>query len=276
MGTWNDAEPPSLPRPGAARTAIGAARTAALLLVTLTAALIYLAARLVERPFGSRRGFEAVQTLWCRVALALLGLRLRRIGAPMRERGEIVANHSTWLDIPVIRSSAPVYFVAKSEVAGWPGAGWIARITGTVFIERRRTEAKRQEAELTGRIAAGDLLCVFPEGTSTDGRRVLPFKSSLFGIFYSGALGEADWVQPVSVSYAPDPRSGLPAEFYGWWGPMGFEENIWTLARLSFGGRATIVFHPPVRARDFPDRKALADHCQREVARGVEEQRLTA
>jgi len=269
MVTWNDAVPPVLPQSGAFIRAVAWVRIGLLIGVTGAAAGLYLLVRFLERPFGVRAVREAVQTAWCVAAAGLLGLRVRRIGTPMSHNGAIISNHITWIDIPVIRASAPVYFVAKSEVAAMPGAGFVARITDTVFVERKRTAAKQQEQELLTRLARGDLLCIFPEGTSTDGLRVLPFKSTLFAIFFNDALADADWVQPASVVYQPNPRSGLPREFYGWWGDMPFGGNIKDMARLSWGGQATVVFHEPVRARDFRSRKELAEHCTAAVTEGL-------
>ncbi|MFO7854667.1 MAG: lysophospholipid acyltransferase family protein, partial [Paracoccaceae bacterium] len=160
-------------------------------------------------------------------------------------------------------------FVAKAEVRAWPGVGAIAALCDTVFIERRRGAAKAQEAELKARMQAGDRLVFFPEGTSTDGRRVLPFRSTLFAAVASDELRDTAWVQPVSVVYhAPE---GEPEAFYGWWGDMPFGGHVWTVLTRSFGGRAEVVFHEPVRAADFADRKLLAAHCWREVERGVRE-----
>jgi len=269
MVTWNEADPPKLPPSGGLVRAVAWVRITLLIGATAAAAGLYLFVRLLERPFGVRCVRETVQGVWCVVATTLLGLGVRRVGEPMKRNGAIMSNHITWIDIPVIRASAPVYFVAKSEVAAMPGAGFVARITDTVFVERKRTAAKQQEQELLTRLARGDLLCIFPEGTSTDGLRVLPFKSTLFAIFFNDALADADNVQPISVVYQPNPRSGLPKEFYGWWGDMTFGGNIKDMARLSWGGRATVVFHEPVRARDFRSRKELAEHCTAAVTEGV-------
>ena len=106
------------------------------------------------------------------------------------------------------RAAAP-FLVSKAEVRDWPGIGFIGRAIGTMFIDRRPAEAKRQEAELHARLARGDRMAIFPEGTSTDGLRVLPFKSSLFGVFFAPELKDRLFVQPVTIRYRPAP--GLPA-----------------------------------------------------------------
>ena len=269
MVTWNELDPPVLPDASAPVRLVAVLRIGLIILVTALAACLYLLVKALEAPFGARKAREFVQTCWCLIISRLLGISVRRVGQPMKQRGAIMSNHITWIDVPVIRGAAPVYFVAKAEVAAMPGAGWIAGITDTIFVERKRSAAKQQEQELLDRLRRGDLLCIFPEGTSTDGQRVLDFKSTLFAIFFNDSLAEADWVQPVSVVYQPNPKSGLPAEFYGWWGDMEFGANIADMARLSWGGQATVVFHDPVRARDFEGRKALAEHCGKAVRAGL-------
>ena len=268
MQPWNAAPPPDLPAPTPAARAGGALRVAGILAVTALVLGIFLLGRALRGMLG--RGvtfhFEAVR-LWALACVALCGLRLRVQGEPVHA-GALVANHCSWMDIPVLRAVRLIYFVSKAEVANWPGVGFITRVTGTIFIDRRRTEAKRQEALLRSRIAHDQLLCFFPEGTSTDGERVLPFKSSLFSVFWKDGEGTALPVQPVTIRYNPPP--GLPACFYGWWGTMSFERSIWTVATLSRGGTADVIFHPPVAARDFAGRKELAEHCRAAVVLGME------
>ena len=150
-----------------------------------------------------------------------------------------------------------VFFVSKAEVSGWPVIGFIGRSIGTMFIERRPAEARRQTEALHARLKRGDRLCLFPEGTSTDGARVLPFKSALFGVFLAPDLREALWV-PAGHPRLPAPPD-LPPSFYGWWGDMEFGAHLRDVLALSRGGAVEVRFHPPLRAADSADRKALAD-----------------
>lgn len=268
MTTWNAETPPELAPPSLLGKIVGGVRVGAMLVLTLVCVLLFLAGRSLRGVFGRFVVFHFfVARIWSRSCLWLTGVRLVVRGKPIRA-GSLVANHSSWLDILALRSNRLIYFVSKSEVANWPGVGFITRITGTVFIERRRSEAKRQEAMLRERIAHDQLLCFFPEGTSTDGRRVLPFKSSLYSAFFSDGHGADILIQPVSVRYTPTQRSGLPPNFYSWWGDMGFEGHIWDVVTRSFGGTAEVTFHEPVRASAFADRKALADYCQGVVSDG--------
>jgi 1-acyl-sn-glycerol-3-phosphate acyltransferase len=106
------------------------------------------------------------------------------------------------------------------------------------------------------RLSRGDRMALFPEGTSSDGLQVLPFKSSLFSVFFSPGVKERCAVQPVTIRYRP--RGGLPANFYGWWGEMDFASHIRDVMARSTGGTVELTFHPPLRLDAFADRKRLA------------------
>jgi len=269
MTTWDAEHPAELPPLRLGDKAMGALRLALFGSLTLLALGLFLVGHNVRRWLGHRfvTFHFAVARLWARAGLWLMGLRLAVRGRPIA-RGAMVANHCSWIDVLALRAVRLIYFVAKAEVARWPGVGFITRVTGTIFIERKRAEAKRQEEILRERIAAHQVICLFPEGTSTDGQRVLPFKSSLFSAFFHDDHGVDFFVQPVSIRYRHGSGSGLPESFYGWWGTMGFERHIWDVLCRSHRGRVDLVFHEAVRPADFTDRKALAEHCGRAVAAG--------
>lgn len=266
--TWNEAEPIDLPAPPWGQRALGGLRLTLAILVTVICFLPFVIGRASRRFFGLRIGLDVLaDRIWARCCVWLLGLRLEVHGRPVRA-GALVANHSSWSDIVVLRAVHWIYFVSKADVAAWPGVGLLARAAGTVFIERRRVEAKRQEQVLRERIAADQLLCFFPEGTSTDGLRVLPFKSSLFSVFFGEGADREIWVQPVSIRYLPRDGSGLPENFFGWWGTMPFGAHVKSVMQWNYGGRAVIRFLDPVHPSEFADRKTLSDHCQAMVAQG--------
>jgi 1-acyl-sn-glycerol-3-phosphate acyltransferase len=181
----------------------------------------------------------------------------------MAGRGAVVANHASWLDIFVLNAADRVYFVSKDEVSRWPGIGWLARATGTVFITRKGSEAKEQQAIFEARLRAGHRLLFFPEGTSTDGLRVLPFKSTLFAAFFMHGLNHVLCIQPATVIYHAPP--GRDARFYGWWGDTGFAPHLLTVLAGRRRGRVEVVLHPPLPVESFPDRKALAQACEAAV-----------
>jgi 1-acyl-sn-glycerol-3-phosphate acyltransferase len=216
----------------------------------------------------TRLGPRVVQG-WAATALPLLGLSYAARGVPLRGRGALVANHSSWIDIVALQRAAAPFLVSKSEVRGWPGIGLIGRAIGTMFIDRRPALAKRQEAELLARLARGDHMALFPEGTSSDGRRVLPFKSSLFGVFFAPELGGRVAVQPVTIAYRPAPD--LPADFYAWWGEMDFAPHLARVLARSRGGRVELTFHPPLDVAAAGSRKALAGAAEHAVREGFAE-----
>lgn len=264
MTGWKEDEPP-LPRPGGAGWLRVALRGGVLGLVTYGGLALLLLLRLVEAPlFAPRRPLTPWLTQGvCRLAFRILGIGYSVTGRPMAEKGAVVANHASWLDIFTLNACQNVYFVSKSEVAGWPGIGWLARATGTVFITRKGTEAKVQQQVFEDRLRAGHKLMFFPEGTSTDSLRVLPFKSTLFAAFYTHGLQAEMHIQPVTVMYhAP---KGADPRFYGWWGEMEFGPHLLMTLAQSPQGRVEVIFHEPVKVSDFPDRKALAAHCERVV-----------
>lgn len=223
---------------------------------------LLLLARLVERPFfGEARPITPHITQFvCRAAFWIMGIRLRIHGKPMVQRGAVVANHASWLDIFALNAAQRVYFVSKSEVAGWAGIGWLARATGTVFIARKSAEAKVQQRVFEARLRAGHRLLFFPEGTSTDARRVLAFKPTLFAAFYTHGMEQVMHIQPASVIYhAP---KGADARFYGWWGEMDFAAHLKMVLAAPRQGSVEVFLHEPVAVDDYADRKALAGHCE--------------
>ncbi|MFC6584163.1 lysophospholipid acyltransferase family protein [Sulfitobacter aestuariivivens] len=170
------------------------------------------------------------------------------------------------MDILSLNAAKRIYFVSKSEVAQWPGIGWLARATGTVFIERNRSHARSQTALFQQRLLAGHKLLFFPEGTSTDGQRVLGFKSTLFEAFVTPDLRDKICVQPVSVIYANP--AGTDARFYGWWGDMDLGPHLLQMLARRQHGSVTVQYHAPLKVSDFDNRKALALACEQAVRAG--------
>ena len=208
-------------------------------------------------------------TRCCRI----MGFRVERRGRQSRAHPTLyLANHVSYFDIMILSALIPgVSFVAKAEVEKWPLFGRLARLQRTVFIDRRGRAARNHMGELRMRLEAGDNLVLFPEGTSSDGNRVLPFKSALLAAVEQPVEGQALSVQPVSIAYTR--LDGLPMgrylrPFFAWFGDMELAGHLWHAAGL---GRATVVveFHKPVTYSDFESRKDLGAHCQSAVAAGV-------
>ena len=267
MTDWLDARMEDR-RPGLLGWLRVALRGTALALVIYGGLALLLLVRLVERPLC---GAHRPVTPWitqgaCRAALLILGLRFRVHGRPMHEPGAVVANHGSWLDIFTLNACQRVYFVSKSEVSAWPGIGWLARATGTLFINRRGREAKAQQRLFEERLAEGHRILFFPEGTSTDATRILPFKSTLFAAFFAPGQARGLAIQPVTVIYcAPE---GEDPRFYGWWGDMDFAPHLLKLLAAPRQGSVEVRFNQPLPVEAFADRKALAQACETMVRAG--------
>lgn len=207
-----------------------------------------------------------------------LGLRVRVIGKraePGSRPVIFVANHTSWLDIPVLGSTLRACFVAKSEVGSWPLIGLVARLGRTVFISRTARATRRETQEMRRRLGLGDDLILFPEGTTSDGSRVMPFRSAFFAITEPAEGAAAPLIQPVSVAY--DRLGGLPAgrttrPLFAWYGDMDLASHFWRLGRYR-GLRVSVLLHPPVDPAAFTNRKALAQAVWRVVAEGASQLR---
>jgi 1-acyl-sn-glycerol-3-phosphate acyltransferase len=219
---------------------------------------------------------ETTQTvcnrLFWRGVLRLANIRVRVQGRPSVLRPLLfVSNHVSYLDIPVLGSVIPGVFVAKSEVAGWPGIGFVSRLGRTVFGERTRTEAARQKRGLEERRGRGTPLILFPEGTSDDGNRVLPFKSTLFSIAEEEVGGQPVVVQPVAVAYTRCfgvPIGYLWRHFFAWYGDMELAPHLWEVLHM---GRLTVevTFLEPYTLSSLGSRKNAALVCHGAVRGAV-------
>ncbi|WP_298256121.1 lysophospholipid acyltransferase family protein [uncultured Litoreibacter sp.] len=267
--TWNSNDQPKPAPMGAAAWGRVVLRGVPLAILVFGGLVSLLLVRVLEKPVhGQHRPWTPHITRFvCRAAFVVMGLRFRAIGTPMKEQGAVVANHSSWLDIFSLNARKRVYFVSKSEVANWPGIGWLARATGTVFIERDPTQARAQKQVFEERLLSGHKLLFFPEGTSSDGLRILPFKSTLFAAFFTPKMREKLHVQPVSVSY--DAPKDADPRLYGWWGDMEFAPHLLQILSVPRQGQVTVTYHSPLKVSDFANRKDLAATCETVIRSGL-------
>lgn len=263
--TWDKGSHPDMPNIRSADWLRILPRATALIVLVFGGLICLLLVRLIERPlFGLHRPITPYITQFvCRSAFRILGMRITITGTPMAARGAVVANHTSWLDIFALNVAKRIYFVSKSEVANWPGIGWLARATGTVFIERTPAKAKSQTDLFEMRLLAGHKLLFFPEGTSTDGRQILPFKTTLFQAFFAPNLREEIHVQPVAVVYTAP--AGTDSRFYGWWGSMEFGAHLLATLAPANPGSVNVIYCSPLKVTDFENRKALAAACEAAV-----------
>ena len=238
--------------------------------------VIYLACTLVLMPMQllglvlRQRWAAQLPRFYHRQCCRILGFDVRQIGAPVDARPVLfAANHVSYTDITVLGSLIAGSFVAKSEIAGWPFFGWLAKLQRSVFVDRQVRSTAQQRDAIAERLAAGEALILFPEGTSGDGNFVLPFKSALFSTVFHRE--QAITVQPVSIGYAR--LDGLPIgrmlrPFFAWYGDMDLTPHLWRLLGLGTI-EAVVEFHPPVAVADFRSRKALSEYCEAQVRAGV-------
>lgn len=245
-------------------------------LVVLSLALIPL--QYLALALKSERWARRLPLWWHRVAIRLVGIRVRVHGAPAEARPLLlIANHVSWLDIMVLGSVMELSFISKAEVADWPIFGLFAKLQRSVFVEReRRARTGDVAAEIAERLAKGDALVLFGEGTSSNGIHVLPFRTALVGAAAKAAQqaggGEAT-IQPLAVNYTM--LHGVPmGRFHkprvAWYGDMELANHLWWV--LNHGViDVDVMFADPIVFTEGSDRKRIAKTAEDTVRRLVGE-----
>lgn len=220
---------------------------------------------------------KKIPRFYHKVLCKMIGVGVHVHGEPLTSGGLLLANHSSWLDIIVLSGICPLAFVAKSEVKGWPLFGVLARLQNTIFVHRGdKARILGDRDTIRARMKSGDRIVIFPEGTSSDGNRVLPFKSALLGAaeLPLGEENEGDAhtrVQPVSLGYVanygiPMGRETRPS--YAWYGDMDLVPHLWK-AFASGPVDVVVEFHGPLTAGEAGGRKQLAERAERAVRAGL-------
>jgi 1-acyl-sn-glycerol-3-phosphate acyltransferase len=207
-------------------------------------------------PFLDRVEREKRLVRWAGGLLAIVGVRTVVRGRAPNVRGGgvlIVANHVSWLDIYLIHSVVPARFISKAEVRNWPVIGWLAdKAGGTLFLERtRKSDAKRMNELMAGHMRDGDCLALFPEGTTSDGRGLLPFFPSLF----QPAVDAGATVWPALIRYLDGAGNYSPVPAY--FGDMSLLASMRSILRTP-GLVAEITFLPVIAAKGLPRRELAA------------------
>lgn len=238
------------------------------MVLRLIAVLIWTLALLPVQMVLIRRAGTAKQRLpmryWSGVA-RILGLKVRMIGRVASTPGRpvmFVSNHTSWLDIVALGAVLPGCFVAKAEIARWPGIKYVAQAGRTVFVSRARSGAGRERDDLAARLKDGDNLILFPEGTTSDGMRVLPFRSSFLALT---EIDPAPIVQPVTIVY--DQMDALPIcrrnrPVVAWYGDMEIVSHYMRLGQHNW--RVSIVLDDPIDPAI--GRKALTAALETDIA----------
>lgn len=230
---------------------------------------------------GRGRLAGRIPTLFHGLFLRLFSVRVRQVGTPppLGEPALVLANHVSWLDISVLGALRPLSFVAKSEIAGWPLIGTLARLQRTVFIDRgRRSATANVNAMIGRRLTDGDLIVLFAEGTTGDGLRLLPFRSALVGAAREALSGETGGLartrlQPLALAYTA--RNGMPLlrkerPEIAWYGDMELAPH---LALFSKAGPIDVhvVWGAPITIDAGTDRKVATALAESAVRRALRE-----
>lgn len=234
----------------------------------------YTAPMMLAQSLALRTGWwsdRRLPQLWHRLTLKVLRIRVRANGSAVRGQPVLLAsNHVSWTDILVLGSITGVHFVAKSEVRNWPVMGQFAKLQRSVFVERERKRASSQQAqEIAARLSDGDPMVLFAEGTTSDGNRVLPFKSTLFGAakLALNETGSSVLVQPVAIAYVA--RRGLKLNRserteVAWIGDADFVPHLLEILKRGHID-VEVVFGEPIEFSSDADRKEVARIAEHQV-----------
>jgi len=236
-----------------------------LILLILSNLVFFIPLKYLEAKFNINRYSHFFIRLVSKLSLRLLRIEYKSYGTPMKENGCVVSNHISWLDIFSLSSTQNIVFVSKSDLKTWFGIGALAKIVGVLFINRDKSKIIANNQSFKDRLLSGEKLLFFPEGTSSDGLQVLPFKSTLFQ-----AVIDADralqnlYVQSVTIRYrAPNNED---ERFFGWWGDISFKDHLFLILSNNKGGKIDLFFHKPHKVSGFKDRKEMSAFLEKEVA----------
>lgn len=220
--------------------------------------------------FLSRRHRHLLIKNWSRILLKIFNVQVRVVGgdAFLKEDKNylMVSNHISWLDIYVIHSIQPVIFVAKSDVARWPVFGWLAARIGTVFIQREKlSDIKRVLTTMKNLLQGDEHVCIFPEGTSSDGQQILPYRSNLF----QAAIDANKEVQPLLIRYIKEGRYCDAPAFIGDMGLIG------SIGRIISSRGFEVVVHVMPTIEPGPTRQVMSqlayDRTAAELAKNFQD-----
>lgn len=224
-----------------------------------------------------------IPVLFHRIVCFALGVRVKVNGACVHEGAVLItANHCSWLDISVLSRVQPLSFIAKSEVASWPIFGLFAKLQRSIFVNRsKRSETGDVAKEIAQRLKEGDAMVLFAEGTSSDGNRVLPFRTALIGAAKAAMVADLRdarksgikpeekpvWVQPLSVAY--NGLQGMPMgrqhrHLAAWYGDMDLIPHLWTLMKEG-AIDVTLTFGEPIPFGADANRKQVAIKAEETV-----------
>jgi 1-acyl-sn-glycerol-3-phosphate acyltransferase len=236
---------------------------------------------------GKKIGRKADKANWpdniCKFGFAginrIIGLRVKVEGDLASGRPLlVVSNHISYLDIMILGAKTTARFTPKSEIADWTFISTICRLLDCVYIDRSSDKIKESRQRIYSALEKGEVVSLFPEGTTGNGRHLLPFKSSFFSIAEEKINGEELFIQPVVINYTGIgclPIDSAQWPFIAWYGDMVLAPHLWKLLKLAKID-ASLTFLPAVNYSQFADRKHLAAYCYEAVQETLENQRRPA
>ena len=253
---------------GHLRVALVLISGAAVLLVLLPLHLV----ALVIAKMGWTWPAGVLPVLFHKILLLLFGVRFTIDGRLSKSRPLLlVANHVSWLDIVVLGSIAPLSFVAKSEMASWPVFGTLAKLQRTVFVKREeRRKVGQQASEIANRMTAREIMVLFPEGTTSDGHQLLPFKTPLFEAAKLALISspvENAVVQPIAINYTRLHGMTLgraKRSHVAWPGEIGLGESLIPIIRE---GALDVTVHvgEPIILTEASNRKIISANASKSI-----------
>ena len=208
--------------------------------------------------------------LWHKMICRAFGITVETENIPAVDGAVLyVSNHLSYLDIPALSCVLRASFVAKADVADWPVFGLLAKLHQTVFVSRSKQDIETESLAIKNRLRQGSRLIIFPEGTSSDGAQVLPFKSSLFNFVLDEDIASSLTIQPFTIELTEADGKKITSQqdrdYYAWHGDMTLMPHFWQFAKLK-GAKVKLHFHAPVKVKEGENRKELALRCHKMVA----------
>jgi 1-acyl-sn-glycerol-3-phosphate acyltransferase len=221
--------------------------------------------------FHKGRYAYLIPQLWHKVACSIIGLKIIVIGTPVCDKQVIyISNHLSYLDIPATGCLLKASFIAKDDIAGWPVIGFLATIQQTAFISRSSSKAKKVANALETMIKNGKSLVLFPEGTSSTGETVLPFKSSLFSIAQPKDMKPIP-IQPLIIDLVDvdgKPITKENRDIYAWYADMDFAPHFWKFLQTG-GATVKLTFLEVIIPTPDQNRKELCQMVEQKISSGL-------
>ncbi len=200
-----------------------------------------------------------------KMLLWLLSLEVEIIGETDQSKKSnlFISNHLSYLDIPILGSKFPMRFVAKSEVKSWPIFGFLAKKGRSIFIKRNKTDSLNQKNKILDVLSSDEKVFIFPEGTTSDGNRVLEFKSNSF----SSVENQNFKIQPIVILYSD--LNGIPINRWlrpmiAWYGDMDLKPHLFNLVEM-MSIKAKLIYLEPVNTENFESRKDLSKYLEERI-----------